>query len=77
MLTLKTHSCCPKGNLIKLRRLTEFVSQKEDIKLCRGKFCLKVFVVVIPKEGLGPTNPSLGMTPTIELYSAAFKDYIL
>ncbi len=30
---------------------------------------LKVFVVVIPKEGLagwGPTNPSLGMTPTRE-----------
>ncbi len=29
---------------------------------------LKVFVVVIPKEGLagwGPINPSLGMTPTI------------
>ena len=30
---------------------------------------LKVFVVVIPKEGLagwGPANPSLGMTPTTE-----------
>ena len=29
----------------------------------------KVFVVVIPKEGLagwGPANPSLGMTPTTE-----------
>ena len=28
---------------------------------------LKVFIVVIPKEGLagwGPINPSLGMTPT-------------
>ena len=30
---------------------------------------LKVFVVVIPKDGLagwGPANPSLGMTPTTE-----------
>ena len=27
---------------------------------------LKVFVFVIPKEGLGPVNPSLGMTPTTE-----------
>ncbi len=29
----------------------------------------KVFVIVIPKEGLagwGPANPSLGMTSTIE-----------
>ena len=35
---------------------------------------LKVFVVVIPKEGLagwGPANPSLGMTPTIKYYSTA------
>ncbi len=34
-----------------------------------GKTDLKVFVVVIPKEGLAgwsPTNPSLGMTPTTE-----------
>ncbi len=34
---------------------------------------LKVFVVVIPKEGLvdwGPANPSLGMTPTIILSCA-------
>ncbi len=41
---------------------------------------LKVFVVVIPKEGLagwGPTNPSLGMTPTMKYYSTAFIDYIL
>ncbi len=41
---------------------------------------LKIFVVVIPKEGLagwGPTNPSLGMTPTIKYYSTAFIDYIL
>ncbi len=36
----------------------------------REKTDLKVFVVVIPKEGLagwGPANPSLGMTPTIKL----------
>ncbi len=41
---------------------------------------LKVFVVVIPKEGLagwGPANPSLGMTPTIKYYSPAFIEYIL
>ena len=34
----------------------------------RGKKYLKIFVVVIPKEGLagwGPTNPPFGMTPTI------------
>ncbi len=40
----------------------------------------KVFVVVIPKEGLagwGPANPSLGMTPTIKYYSTNFIDYIL
>ena len=33
---------------------------------------LKVFFIVIPKEGfvgLGPANPSLGMTPTIKYYS--------
>ena len=30
---------------------------------------IKIFVVVIPKEGLagwGPANPSFGMTPTTE-----------
>ena len=35
------------------------------------KTVLKVFVVVIPKEelvGWGPTNPSLGITPTTEYY---------
>ncbi len=38
------------------------------LELCHGKTCLKIFVAVIPKEGLtggGPTNP-FGMTPTIE-----------
>ncbi len=38
---------------------------------------LKVFVVVIPKEGLagwGPANPSLGMTPTIKYYSSSLVD---
>ncbi len=41
---------------------------------------LKIFVVVIPKEGLagwGPANPSLGITPTIKYYSTAFIHYIL
>ena len=45
----------------------------------------KVFVIVVPKEGLagwGPANRSLGMTPTIKYYSTAFIyiyiiDYIL
>ncbi len=37
----------------------------------------KIFVVVIPKEGLGPTNPSLSMTPTIKLHSATFRLYSL
>ena len=51
-------------------------------KLCQGKTCLKIFVVVIPKEGYWrvgprPANPSLGMTPTTKLYSSAFTDYIL
>ncbi len=61
---------------------------------CHEKTDLKVFVLVIPKEGLvgwgfvlvipkeglagwGPGNPSLGMTPTIKLYSAAITDYIM
>ena len=41
---------------------------------------LKVFVDVIPKEGLagwGPTNPSLGVTTTLKCYSTTFIDYIL
>ncbi len=52
-------------------------------ELRHGKMCLKIFVVVIPKEGLagiggqGPANPSLGMTPTIKFYSATFTDYVL
>ena len=36
---------------------------------------LKIFVVVIPKEGLagwGPANPSLGMTLTTKYYSTDF-----
>ena len=44
------------------------------------KIELKVFGVVIPKEGLagwGSAKPSLGMTQTIKYYSAAFIDYIL
>ncbi len=35
----------------------------------------KIFVGAIPKEGL--MDHSLGITPTIKLYSAAFTDYIL
>ncbi len=37
------------------------------IELCHEKMYLKVFVIVIPKEGLagwGPANPSFGKTPT-------------
>ena len=40
------------------------------IELCHEKICLKIFVIVIPKEGLaggwGPANPSFGMTLTTE-----------
>ncbi len=39
---------------------------------------LKVFVVVIPKEGLagrGSANPSLGMTLTIKYYSPSGAHY--
>ena len=39
-----------------------------------GKHAL-IFMVVIPKEGLAG-GPSLGMTLTMKLYSAAFTDYI-
>ncbi len=48
--------------------------------MCHKKTDRKVFVVVIPNEGLvgwGPTNPSLGMTPTIKYYSTTFIHYIL
>ncbi len=44
----------------------------QETDVCHKKTDLKVFVVVIPKEGLagwGPANPSLGMTPTIKYYS--------
>ena len=40
-----------------------------EYELCYEKICLKIFVTVIPKEGLAagaPTNPSLRMTPTTE-----------
>ncbi len=40
-----------------------------ESELCPEKMCLKIFLVVIPKEGLagsGPANPSLGMTTTIK-----------
>ncbi len=44
-----------------------------------GKQTLRSKVIVNPKKdgGRGPANPSLGMTTTIKLYSAAFIDYIL
>ncbi len=48
--------------------------------ITRKQTLLKVFVVVIPKEGLagwGPASPSLGLTPTIKYYSTAFIEYIL
>ena len=38
-------------------------------ELCHGQKSLKIFVVVIPKEGLagwGAANHSLGVTPTTE-----------
>ncbi len=37
-------------------------------ELCHEKTNLKIFVVVIPKEGLvgGAANPSFDMTPTTE-----------
>ena len=40
---------------------------------------LKIFLVVIPKDGLAgtsPVKPSFGMTPTIESFSGVFTDYI-
>ena len=36
---------------------------------CQGKTCLKIFVGIIPKDGLaswGPVSPPFGMTPTGE-----------
>ncbi len=47
---------------------------------CHAKTGLKIFVVVMPKEGLAgicPTKPCFGMTLTVELYSFVFTDYIL
>ena len=41
---------------------------------------LKVLAIVIPKRRIGswvPTDPSLGMTPTIEHYYTVIIDYIL
>ena len=49
-------------------------------KVCHEETDLKVFVVVMPEEGLagwGPSNPSFGMTLTIKYYSTACTDYIL
>ena len=36
----------------------------QTIELCHGKTDLKIFVIVIPKEGLAGANPSFRMTPT-------------
>ena len=50
------------------------------MELGHTKTGLKIFVIVIPKEGLAGTNPfklSFGMTPTTELYSVVLTDYIL
>ena len=41
---------------------------------------LKIFVITIPNEGMAgtsPAQPSVITTPTIELYSLSFTDYIL
>ena len=48
--------------------------------VCHKKTDLKVFVGVIPEEGLagrGPAIPFLVMTMTIKYYSTAFIDDIL
>ncbi len=66
------HPCTIKigpGNAI--LELCKFVkvSTKTQVTRVNEKMCLKVFVVVIRKEGLadlGPANPSLGMTLTTE-----------
>ncbi len=45
-----------------------------------AKTGIKMFAIVIPKEGLdgiSPAKPSLSMTPTIELHSVVVADYIL
>ncbi len=36
---------------------------------CHEKTDLKVFVVVIPKEGWARAHPSFGMTPTFREYN--------
>ncbi len=48
-------------------------------ELCHEKMCLKIFVIVIPKEGLPGRAPSIlfGYDIDYKLYSAAFTDYIL
>ena len=54
------------------------IARISDVRHKKTDF--RVFVVVIPNEGLagwGPVNPSLGMTPTIKYYSTAFIGYIL
>ncbi len=54
--------------------LTDHDISKYHIEVCHEKTDLKVFVVVIPKEGLagwGPANPSLGMKLTIKYYSTS------
>ncbi len=67
-------------------RLIAFLQSDQTLIACttcdarHEKTDLKVFVVVIPKEGLagcGPTNTSVGMTPTTKYYSTAFIDYTL
>ncbi len=46
--------------------------------MCHEKTNLKVFVVVIPMEGLAgwsPANPSLGMTQTVKYYYCLHRLY--
>ncbi len=61
--------------------MEDVLLKSRNIKeLCHRKTCPKIFVVVIPKEGLTdmalPTL-SVGMTLTIKLYTVFFKDSIL
>ena len=54
-------------------------AESQRIELQHAKTGLQFFVVVIANEGsagTSPAEPSLGMTPSTELYSVAFKDYI-
>ena len=64
-------------NCLTIHRLT-YPKCVHSFDMHHEKTDRKVFVVVIPIEGLvgwGPANPSFGMAPTIKYYSNAFIDY--